>query len=166
MQLNDSKCKLLDYNSSFIDGALCGGLNISFSHKDLGVMMSRDLKLDLHVETRCRKAAQCFFLLKRCLPETASLLCKLNAYRAYLVPILTYASPVWFVNCGNCVRLEVIQKRAMRWIVASAIGGECSLKDTYRHLKMLPLSLYLELHDILCLLQIFTANMISILLIS
>ena len=117
--------------------------------------MSRDHKRDLHVETRCRKATQCFFLLKRCLPRTASLLCKLNAYRAYLVPILTYASPVWYVNCGNCMRLEVIQKQALRWIVASAIGGECNLKDTYHHLKLLPLSLYLELHDILFLLQIF-----------
>ena len=155
MQLNDSKCKLLDYNSSFIDGAVCAILDISSSQKDLGVMMSRDLKWDLHVETPCRKATQCFFLLKRWLPQTASLLCKLNAYRAYLVPILTYAIPVWYVNCGNCVRLKVIQKRAMRWIVASAIGGECTLKDTYRHLKLLPLSLYLEQHDILFLLQIF-----------
>ena len=43
----------------------------------------------------------------------------------------------------------------MRWIVAPAIGGECSLKDTYRHLKQLPLSLYLELRDILFLKQIF-----------
>ena len=110
MQLNDSKCKLLDYNSSFIDGALCACLYISPSQKDLGVMMSRDFKWDLHVETRCKKATQYFFLLKRCLPQTASLLCKLNAYRAYLVPILTYASTVWYVNCGNCVRLEVIKK--------------------------------------------------------
>ena len=156
MQLNDSTCKLLDYNSSFIDDALCAGLNISSSQKDLGVMMSRDLKWDLHVEAHCRKATQCFFLLKRCLPQTAILLCKLNAsYRAYLIPILTYASPVWYVNCGNCVCLEFIQKRATRWIVASAIGGECSLKDTYRHLKLLPLSLYVELHDILFVLQIF-----------
>ena len=155
MQLNDSKCKLLDYNSSFINGVLRAGLDISSSQKDLGVMMSRHLKWDLDVETRCRKVTQCFFLLKRCLPQNASLLCKLNAYRARLVPILTYASPVWYVNCGNCVLLEVFQKRAMRWIVASAIGGKCSLKDTYRHLKLLPLSLYLELHDILFLLQIF-----------
>ena len=44
MQLNDSKCKLLDYNSSFIDGALCAAPNISSSQKDLGVMMNRDLK--------------------------------------------------------------------------------------------------------------------------
>ena len=138
MQLNDSKCNLLDYNSYFIDGALCAVFNISFSQKDLGVMMSRDLKWDLHVETGCRKASQCFFLLKRWLPQTASLLCKLNAYRALLVPILTYASPVWYVNCGNCVRLEIIQKQAMRWIVASAIGGECCLKDTYRHLNYYP----------------------------
>ena len=144
MQLNDSKCKLLDYNSSFTDGALCAGLNISFSQKDVVVMMRRDLKWDLHVLFRCRKATQYFFLLKRCWPQTASLLCKLNAYRACLLPILTYASPVWYVNCGNCVRLEVNQKRAMRWIVASAIGGECSLRDTYRHLKLLLLSLYLE----------------------
>ena len=155
MQLNESKCKLPDYNSSSTDGALRAGFNISSPQKSLGVMMSCDLKWDLHVETRCRKATQCFFLLKRRLPQTASLLCKLNAYRAYLVPILTYASPVWYVNCGNCVRVEVIQKRAMRWIVAPAIGGECSLKDTYRHLKLLPLSLYLEVHDILFLLQIF-----------
>ena len=117
--------------------------------------MSRDLNWDLHVETGCRKATQCSFLLKRCLPQSASLLRKLNAYRAFLVPILTYASPVWYVNCGNCERLEVIQKRAMRWIVASANRGECSLKDTYRHLKLLPLSVYLEFHDILFLLQIF-----------
>ena len=117
--------------------------------------MNRDLKWGLHVETRCRKATQSFFLLKRCLPQTASFPCKLKAYRAYLVPILTYASLVWYGKCGNCVRLEVIQKRAMRWIVASATGRECSFKDTYRHLKLLPLSLYLELHDILFLLQIF-----------
>ena len=155
MQLIGSKCKLLDYILSSIDGTLRAGLNISSSQKDLGVMMSRDLKWDLHVETRCRKATQCFFLLNRCLPQNASLLCKLNAYRAYLVPILTYASPVWYVNCGKCVRFEVIQKRAMRWIVAADTGGECSLKDTYRHLKLLPLSLYLELHEILFLLQIF-----------
>ena len=64
MQLNDSKCKLLSYNSSFLDGALCAGLNISSSQKDLGVMMSRDLKWDLHVETRFKNATQCFFLLK------------------------------------------------------------------------------------------------------
>ena len=114
LQLNDSKCKLLDYNSSFIDGAFCAGLNIGSSQKDLGVMMSRDLKWDLHVETRCGKATQYFFLLKRCLPQTAYLLCKLNAYRACLAPILTNASPVSYVNCGNCVRLEVIQKRAIR----------------------------------------------------
>ena len=127
MQLNDSKCKLLDYNSSSIDGAFCAGLNISSSQKDLGVMMSRDLGWDLHVETRYSKATQ-FFLLKRCLPRTASLLCKVNAYSAHLVPILTYAGPVWYVNCGNCVRSVAFQKRAMRWIVASAIGGECSLR--------------------------------------
>ena len=42
----------------------------------------------------------------------------------------------------------------MGWIVASAIGSECSPKDTYRHLKLLPLSLYLELHDFLFFLQI------------
>ena len=155
MQLNLSKCKLLDYNSSFIDSALCASLNNSSSQKDLGVMMSRDLKWDLHAENRCRKAKQCFFLLKRRLQQTASLLCKLNAYRAFLVPILTYAIPVWYVNCGKCVRLEFIQKREMRWIVASAIEGQCSSKDTYRHLKLLPLSLCLELHDIFFLLQIF-----------
>ena len=156
MQLNDSKSKLLDYNPSFVYGALCAGHNISSSQRDLWVMMSRDLKgIYMSKQTSCREATPCFFLLKRCLPQTASLLCKLNAYRAYLVPILIYASPVWYVNCGNCVRLEVIQKRAMRWIVASAIGVEWSLKDTYRHLKPLPLSPYLELHDILFLLQIF-----------
>ena len=166
MQMNDSNCKLLNYKPSFIDSALCAGLNISSSQKDPGVMISRDLKWDLHVETRCRKATQCFFLLQRCLSQTVSLLCKLNAYRAYLVPILTYASPVWYVNCGNCVRLEVFQKRAMRWIDVSVIGGEFSHKDIYRHLKLLPLSLYLELHDILFLQQIIQANMISFLMIS
>ena len=106
-----------------------------------------------------------FLLLKRCSPQSASLLCKLIAYRAYLVPILTYASPVWYVNCGNCLRPEFIQKRARQWIVASVMGGECTLDDTYRHLKRLPLSLS-RATWFLVPSSMFTANVISILLIS
>ena len=71
---------------------------------------------------------------------------KLNAYCGYIVPILSYASQVWYPNKKELRLIEKLQKRAFKWIL-----GESS--DCYstrcKKLKILPLSLYIEMHDLL-----------------
>ena len=59
---------------------------------DLGLTLSGDLKLNLHIDKVCAKAMKLFHMIKRNvsgLPSAA----KLNLYKSMIVPILIYGSP-------------------------------------------------------------------------
>ena len=89
-----------------------------------------------------------FFQIKRILSQKCTIITKLNAYNGYVVPILTIASQTWLPNKSNAATLEKIRKLANRWIV----GPENCYYERMKELKLLPLILYMEMHNILMLL--------------
>ena len=64
---------------------------------ELGILVSKDLKLDHHNEIACSKALCVIFLWKRGSPKQ-SLATKLNLYMSMVVPSLFYVSACW---CNN-----------------------------------------------------------------
>ena len=79
---------------------------------------------------------------------------KLNAYIGYVVPILTYASQVWYPSKTDMKSIERIQHKATKWIC----GGKDEYHQRLEILKILPLSMYMEMHDVLYLLAILVGN--------
>ena len=88
-----------------------------------------------------------FYSLKRNISPIANLPTKLYAFIGYVVPVLTYASQVWYPSKLEFKALERVQKSATKWI--------CSSRDDYRtrlnRLNILPISMYIELHDLFLL---------------
>ena len=65
------------------------------------------------------------------------------------MPILTYCSQTWAPNTTQCKSIERVQKTAMRWIAPT----ESTYKKRLLLTHLLPVTLYLELHDLLYLLR-------------
>lgn len=66
------------------------------SCKDLGVRVSSDLSWSLHIHKVLQKAYGTLQLIKRTfLPESTPVLVKKYLYLSLVLPILTYASPIW-----------------------------------------------------------------------
>ena len=82
------------------------------------------------------------FLHHRTLPQV-----KLNEYKGYIVPIISYTCQVWHPSKCDLVLIERIQKSATKWI----IGSSLTYKKRLIKLKSLPLSFYFEFHSLLLL---------------
>ena len=75
---------------------------------------------------------------------------KVNAYIGYVVPVLTYASQVWYLSNTDIKSIKKIQHEATKWI--------CGENDEHHQrletLKILPFSMYMEMYVVLYLLSI------------
>ena len=71
-----------------------------------------------------------------------------------VVPIAVYASQTWLPNKGNLTEFKSIQHHATKCI----IGSDLSYRNRLIKLHTLPLSLYVEMHDLLMLLSIKTGE--------
>ena len=69
------------------------------------------------------------------------------AYTGY-VPIVTYATQAWFANKTEMKEIERVQKKDTIWTLNN---WELNYEKRLGKLNLLPLSLYIELHDILLL---------------
>lgn len=63
--------------------------------KYLGICISKDLRWNKHINTVCNCANQKLFFLRRALRLTTPEV-RLLAFNAILVPILDYASIIWY----------------------------------------------------------------------
>ncbi|XP_075248360.1 uncharacterized protein LOC142341320 [Convolutriloba macropyga] len=153
MDLNVSKSKTL-----LIRGDLAqrdeAGLETVATQKHLGVVMSRNLSWSANCQLRTTKAWKAFYTLKRNVSSRTSMETKLNAYIGYVVPVLTYASQVWYPSKTDMKSIEKIQQKATKWIC----GGNDEYHQRLETLKILPLSMYMEMHDVLYLLSILEGN--------
>ena len=66
-------------------------------------------------------------------------------YVEYVVPVISFASPVWFANKTESKEKERIQRKATIWIMGNRIK---SYKQRLTELRLLSLSFYFELHDL------------------
>ena len=100
---------------------------ISLNKKDVGITMALKLNWKPNVEKRCSKALKVFT------KKSA----ELNAYAGYVVPIVTYATQAWFANKTATKEIERVPKK------------ELNYKKRLGKLNSLPLSLYIELRNLL-----------------
>ena len=124
-QLNESKCKELRISftksESILEPITINNTNIEIvlSVKLLGVMISNDLKWNVHVEMICKKVAtRLYFLrqLKRTKVPTNDLLSFYTT--ASIRPVAEYVCPVFHIALPQYLsdQLERLQNRALRII--------------------------------------------------
>ena len=120
------------------------------SQRDLGLIVSNKLTWNENCSRRTSKAISALFQIKRSLTMKSSVTTRLNAYTVFVVPIVTYASQAWTPSRSNMEQLERVQKLATKWILGTSKTYTERLKD----LNLLPLNLYMKMHDILILIAL------------
>ena len=145
MFLNADKCTHLSIGKSceyFLDG---DKLKLVTKQKDLGLIIEDSLKWHEHIAEKCHKAMSVLMMIKRnC--RMISLECKKNMFKTMVLPILSYGSPCWFASVEGLKRLEQVQKYAVIWMI-----GKSHYKTGLLTTNLLPISLYLQLSDLLTL---------------
>ena len=150
MQPNIKKSTILSIKGNLRANMMSKTLSTVDTQKDLGLMVSSNLNWNENCSRRASKAIKAFYQIKRSLTNKCTIQTKLNAYTGYVVQIATNASQAWYPSRNNMDQLERVQKLATKWILCT----NSHYKDRLAKLKLLPLSLYIEMHDILMLLAL------------
>ena len=85
-------------------------INISSHQKDLGIQVCDNLILHQKASTRASKTLKALWFLRRHLHHRTLPQVKLNAYKGYIVPIISYACQMWYPSKCDLVLIERIQK--------------------------------------------------------
>ena len=145
MFLNADKCTHLSMGKSCKYFLASDKLNLVPKQRDLCLIVEDSLKWHEHKAEKCHKALSVLMMIKRnC--GTITLECKKNVYKTIVLPILSYGSPCWFASVDGLKRLERVQKYAVIWML-----GKCNYKTGLLMTNLLPVSLYLQLSDLLTL---------------
>ena len=120
-------------------------LPIVKEQKDLGVLVRSDLTWSSNVDLRTSKVPRALYPIKRTVSKNVTLQSKLNAYTGYVVPILVYGSQVSHLTTMCLRKVEKIQGLSTKWFLRVNIDYKTRLIKC----GLLPLSMYIELHDVL-----------------
>ena len=154
MTTNTSKCKLLKLRGNLSTKLNDTELHPTNNQKDLSLLITRNVTLNENCEIRAQKATRAFFQLKRNISTTCSWVNKLHSYTGYIVPIITYCSQAWSPSRANLVSFERVQVMATKWI----LNYNLDYKGRLVKLKLLPLCLYVEMHDLLMYLSLVNSK--------
>ena len=123
------------------------------TQSDLGLMLSCDLKWNLHINKVCCKAIRIFHMIKRSVSNLGQK-AKMDLYKSMIVPILTYASPCYGLSKYIITELENVQRRIVKWIIPHMD----SYKDRLIEISLLPLPMYIQINNLLLLSKILSKN--------
>ena len=118
------------------------------STRDLGVFVSDSLSWKLHISAKWNKANKCFFLIKRNTALYLPPIQHLNLYKSLVVLIFSYSLAAWYASKGDMVIIERVQRRCTKWILGYQ---DLSYADRLTRLNILPVSLHLQIEDVLLL---------------
>ena len=147
MRLHENKCKILCFNKKSLFTIKNDTVNISSHQKDLEIQVCDNLTWLQNESTRASKTLRALSYLRRNLHHRTLPQVKLNAYKGYIVTIISYVCQVWYPSKCDLALIEKIQKSATKWI----IGSSLIYKERLIKLKILPLSFYFEIHSLLLL---------------
>ena len=122
--------------------------------RDLGLIVHQNLNRSKNCQIRSKKVMNALFQVKRNLTSACHWKVKLNACTGYVVPIATYASQTWWPSKENLQEFEQVQHYATKWI----LGLNINYRNRHLSLRILPLSLYVEMHDLFFLLSMRTGD--------
>ena len=153
IKFNPTKCKLLTVTRKKCPVSCCyhldsTGLKCVSEEKDLGVIITKDLKWDSHVNCIVNKANRTLGLLRRSCPLITDRKVRRTLYLSLVKSHLSFATEVWSPATVHLrTLLERVQRRATRWILMQRVG-ETSYKDRLRILHLLPLVYDRERRDL------------------
>ena len=113
------------------------------------------LSRKLYVSAKCNKANKCFFLVKRNTAHSLPPTQRLNLYKSLVVPIFSYSSAAWDASKGDMVIIERVQRRCTKWILGYQ---DVFYADRFTRLNILPVSLHLQIADVLLLSSIMSGK--------
>ena len=120
MEFNASKCHVLHFSGKnkqylyHIKGTL---LKASDTEKDLGVLISKDLKPSKHIKEVVTKANQCLGMIRRSFSHIDRDIFLL-VYKTFIRPKLEYCSNIWSPHLIKDINLlENVQRRATKMVV-------------------------------------------------
>ena len=148
MKFSSTKCNAITFNRVPLNIKIADFNNSSNdSEKYLGIIITERLSWTEHIRERCLNANRAFFMI---IPLES----KLKAMQTMVIPILTYASQVWYLTKTDMKLLESVQRRCRRWIAGSSMG----YKERLIKLNLLPITLYIQMHDLLLLSNILNGK--------
>ena len=65
-----------------------------------------------------------------------------------VTPVISYASPAWFANRTENKEIELVQRKATIWIMGN---WDTNYEQRLTEMRLLQLSIYSEIHDLLML---------------
>ncbi|XP_046845884.1 uncharacterized protein LOC124439638 [Xenia sp. Carnegie-2017] len=156
MKFNSTKCEVMrithnrDKKSTRYNISSTVFRNVS-NYKDLGVIMSSDLKWSKHVEQIVHKANKFLGLLKRIVGGKNKDIFS-NLYKTLVCPIFEYACPVWSPHLMKDIdEIEKIQRRASR----IALGQRRQEMGYTERCKILKWNSLVQRRDFLSLVQCY-----------
>ena len=153
MPFDAKKCKLLSSASSPSAISISNfPVKAVTAYKDLGLFINTSLTWDEHIQYKSSKAIKDFFMIKRN-SANLSMRSKVNLYKTMILAFITYASQCWYTTTTLLHTLEALQRRVGKWITFD--------DDPRRDListNLLPLSLYLQLLDLMMLSKIINGD--------
>ena len=156
--LNSNKCSHIHFSlkkSNLATPFTIGESTIqsSSSYKDLGILITSTLSWTDHINKICGKAYGALAMLRRTLPLCTSVNLKRNLYLTMVRSHLVYGSQVWRPSLiKNFIKIELVQRRATKFILGQSYSG---YRDRLLELQLLPLCMWLEIHDIMFLVKMF-----------
>ncbi len=121
------------------------------SYKDLGIKICTNLSWSEHISFICSKAYTSLHVIKRNLPPTSSAGLRKKLYLSLVRSHLSYCSQLWRpLLSKDTITLEKVQRRASKFILQDYTS---SYKERLLALDLLPISLWLELLDLLFLVK-------------
>ena len=160
IQLNIDKCKIMHlgrsnptFNYTINNGSSTEPISKTTSERDLGVIMTNDLKANQQVAAACSKANAALGRLRRTFSNFSVRSSRL-LYTSLVRPHLEYANSVWNpCRSGDIARLEAIQRRATKSL-ALQLRPLC-YNDRLRALGLTTLEKRRERGDIIQLFKAF-----------
>ena len=152
LHFNENKCVLLrlcpKHPRVLHDYTINGSpIQVLDCYRDLGILISSDLKWGNHLTMITARAYKVLGLIRRSFSNGLSISAKKRLYSSLVCSQLNYASQIWRPHLiKEIVALERVQRRASKFILSD-------YQSTYKHrlisLRILPLMMQFELHDIL-----------------
>ena len=102
-------------------------------------------------EFRCGKAVKAFHLIRRDIWVSADSYTRLSLHKGHIVQILSHGAILWKASKNDLKIIESLQMKTSKWVLRYCPFG---YKERLQKLKLLPVSLYHELHVLLTFISI------------
>ena len=117
--------------------------------KDLGVLISADLKWNQQVNVICAKANRMLGFVNRSSIDISNTRIRASFYTTLVRSYFAYCSQVWSPQSVSFIlEIEKVQRRVMRFILSLPFRSEISYKDRLLLIGLLPLCYWQEYLDL------------------